>query len=46
MQETLKVTNLGDLKMLDFDQVERTMEEGYSKAKEKIDDIRIMLETE
>ena len=38
--------HLGDLKMLDFDQVEHTIEEGYTKAKEKIDDIRIMLETE
>jgi NTE family protein len=37
--------HLGDLKMLDFDQVEHTIEEGYSKAKEKIEDIRIMLET-
>ncbi|MDA9762032.1 patatin-like phospholipase family protein [Desulfobacterales bacterium] len=38
--------HLGELKMLDFDQVEHTIEEGYTKAKEKIDDIRIMLETE
>jgi len=38
--------HLGDLKMLDFDQVEHTIEEGYTKAKERIDDIRIMLETE
>jgi NTE family protein len=37
--------HLGDLKMLDFDQVEHTIEEGYTKAKEKIEDIRIMLET-
>ena len=37
--------HLGDLKMLDFDQVEHTIEEGYAKAKEKIEDIRTMLET-
>ncbi len=37
--------HLGDLKMLDFDQVEHTIEEGYTKAKEKIEDIRILLET-
>jgi NTE family protein len=37
--------HLGELKMLDFDQVEHTIQEGYNKAKEKIDDIRVMLET-
>jgi NTE family protein len=36
--------HLGELKMLDFDQVEHTIEEGYSKAKEQIEDIKIMLE--
>jgi NTE family protein len=35
--------HLGELKMLDFDQVEHTIEEGYAKAKAKIEDIRIML---
>ncbi len=36
--------HLGELKMLDFDQVEHTIEEGYIKAKEKIDDILEMLD--
>jgi NTE family protein len=36
--------HLGELKLLDFDQVEHTIEEGYSRAKEKIEDIMIMLE--
>ena len=37
--------HLGELKMLDFDQVEHTIEEGYIRAKEKIEDIMIMLES-
>lgn len=37
--------HLGELKMLDFDQVEHTIEEGYIRAKEKIDDIMNMLES-
>ncbi len=37
--------HLGELKMLDFDQVEHTIEEGYIRAKEKIEDIIILLET-
>ena len=37
--------HLGELKMLDFDQVEHTIEEGYIRAKEKIEDIKIMLES-
>jgi len=36
--------HLGELKMLDFDQVEHVIEEGYTKAKEKIGDIRAMIE--
>jgi NTE family protein len=36
--------HLGELKMLDFDQVEHTIEEGYIRAKEKIDDILKWLE--
>ena len=36
--------HLGELKMLDFDQVEHTIEEGYIRTKEKIEDIMIMLE--
>ena len=38
--------HLGELKMLDFDQVEHTIEEGYIRAKEKIEDIMIMLQPE
>lgn len=36
---------LGDLKMMDFDQVERTIEEGYTGIKNKIDDIRALLDS-
>ncbi|RLC02109.1 MAG: hypothetical protein DRH90_14680 [Deltaproteobacteria bacterium] len=36
---------LGELKMLDFDQVEHTIEEGYIRAKEKIEDIANLLDT-
>ena len=35
---------LGQLKMMDFDQVEQTIEEGYTSAKEKIEHIKLMLE--
>ena len=34
---------LGGLKMLDFDQVAHTIEEGYIEAKEKIEDIKCLL---
>ena len=37
--------HLGELKMLDFDQVEHTIAEGYIRAKEKIEDIMFMLGT-
>jgi NTE family protein len=37
--------HLGELKMLDFDQVEHTIEEGYIRAKEKVEDIVNMLES-
>jgi len=37
--------HLGELKMLDFDQVEHTIEEGYIRAKEKVEDILNMLES-
>jgi NTE family protein len=37
--------HLGELKMLDFDQVAHTIEEGYISAKEKIEDIMILLES-
>jgi NTE family protein len=36
--------NLGELKMLDFDQVEETIEQGYVAAREKILNIRDLLE--
>ena len=35
---------LGQLKMMDFDQVEQTIEEGYIGVKEKIEDIKMLLE--
>lgn len=36
---------LGGLKMFDFDQVEHTIEEGYLRVKEKIENIRWLLES-
>lgn len=36
---------LGALKMLDFDQVEHTIEKGYVAVEEKIEDIRGLLES-
>jgi NTE family protein len=36
---------LGELKMLDFDQVEHTIEEGYIGVKEKLEDIKTLLES-
>lgn len=36
---------LGGLKMFDFDQVEDTIEEGYLRVKEKIENIRWLLES-
>ena len=36
---------LGELKMLDFDQVEHSIEEGYVGVKEKIEDIKTLLES-
>lgn len=35
---------LGQLKMMDFDQVEQTIEEGYLSVKEKLEDIKKLLE--
>jgi len=35
---------LGQLKMMDFDQVEQTIEEGYLSVKEKMQDIKKLLE--
>jgi NTE family protein len=36
--------HLGQLKMMDFDQVEHTIEEGYAGVKDKIDEIKAQLE--
>jgi NTE family protein len=36
--------HLGHLKMMDFDQVEQTIEEGYAGVKDKIDEIKALLE--
>jgi NTE family protein len=36
--------HLGQLKMMDFDQVEHTIEEGYVGAKDKIEVINALLE--
>jgi NTE family protein len=35
---------LGQLKMMDFDQVEHTIEEGYAGVKDKIEEIKALLE--
>jgi len=35
---------LGDLKMMDFDQVDHAINEGYIKMKEKIDDLKTLLD--
>jgi len=37
---------LGDLKMLDYDQVEHSIGEGYIAAQSKINDIRMLMETQ
>jgi NTE family protein len=36
---------LGDLKMLDYDEVEHAIEEGYIATRSKIDDIRMLVDT-
>ena len=36
--------HLGQLKMMDFDQVEHTIEEGYSRVKDKMESIKFLLE--
>lgn len=36
---------LGELKMMNFDQIKHTIEEGYLGASEKMDDIKTMLKT-
>ena len=42
--DILITPRLGDLKMLDYDQVEHTIEEGYIATRNKLDDIRLLLE--
>jgi NTE family protein len=42
--DVLLQPRLGGLKMMDFDQVERTIEEGYLAAREKIRDVKRLLE--
>lgn len=44
--EILIKPRLGDLKMLDYDQVEHAIEEGYIAARNKINDIKMLLETQ
>ena len=36
---------LGELKMMNFDKIKHTIEEGYVGATEKMEDIKILLET-
>jgi len=43
--DILITPRLGDLKMLDYDQVEHAIEEGYIATCNKINDIRMLLET-
>jgi NTE family protein len=43
--DILITPRLGDLKMLDYDQVEYAIEEGYIAARNKVNDIRMLLET-
>lgn len=42
--DILITPRLGDLKMLDYDQVEHSIEEGYIATQNKINDIRMLLE--
>ncbi len=44
--DILITPRLGDLKMLDYDQVEHAIEEGYIATRNKINDIRMLLETQ
>ena len=44
--DILITPRLGDLKMLDYDQVEHAIEEGYIATQNKITDIRMRLETQ
>jgi NTE family protein len=42
--DILITPRLGDLKMLDYDQVEHAIEEGYIATQDKINDVRMLLE--
>lgn len=42
--DILITPRLGDLKMLDYDQVEHAIEEGYIATRNKVNDIRMLLE--
>jgi NTE family protein len=44
--DILITPRLGDLKMLDYDQVAHSIEEGYIATRNKINDIRMLLETQ
>jgi len=44
--DILITPRLGDLKMLDYDQVEHAIEEGYISTQNKINDIKALLETQ
>jgi NTE family protein len=43
--DILITPRLGDLKMLDYDQVAHAIEEGYIAARNKVNDIKMMLES-
>ncbi len=43
--DILITPRLGDLKMLDYDQVEHAIEEGYIATRNKISDIKMLMET-
>lgn len=43
--DILITPRLGDLKMLDYDQVEHAIQEGYIATQNKIEDIRMLMET-
>jgi NTE family protein len=44
--DILITPRLGDLKMLDYDQVEHAIEEGYIATRNKVNDIRMLMETQ
>ncbi len=43
--DILITPRLGDLKMLDYDQVEHAIEEGYIATQNKVNDIKMLIET-